>query len=160
MQVDMINKIYSTSQLGVRKCLRRARDIVFRTGMNGQIKESVAKCVKSVLSLGTRKQKYIWNHMKYLYGRGKFFELIFLMDSEHYIVLVDSYSKFFAVSKLTNTWHCWKWPMLGTAGTEKYTYRRSRFTNQLIIGRRTRTVLPVKPSLVTPDKLKVDVLSV
>ena len=44
MQVEMINKIHNTSHLGVQKCLRRARDIVFWPGMNGQIKESVEKC--------------------------------------------------------------------------------------------------------------------
>ena len=32
--------------------------------------------------------------------------------------------------------------------------------SQLLMGRRTRTVLPVKPSLLTPDKLKIDVPSV
>ena len=52
----------------------------------------------------------------------------------------------------------WKCSVLGTAGTEIHTYRRSRFTKPM--GRRTRTVLPVKPSLLTPDKLKVDVPSV
>ena len=44
MRVEMINKIHNTSHLGVQKCLRRARDIVFWPGINGQIKESVAKC--------------------------------------------------------------------------------------------------------------------
>ena len=32
--------------------------------------------------------------------------------------------------------------------------------SHLLMGRRTRTVLPVKPSLLTPDKLKVDVPSI
>ena len=42
MLKEMLDKIHNMSHLGVQKCLRRAREIVFWAGINGQIKDKVA----------------------------------------------------------------------------------------------------------------------
>ena len=39
MHKEMLDKIHNVSHLGVQKCLRRAREIVFRPGINSQIWE-------------------------------------------------------------------------------------------------------------------------
>ena len=96
----MINKIHNTSHLGVQKCLRRARDIVFWPGINGQIKESVAKCaicneIRNSQAKIPMKPHEVPIRPWQILGTD-----IFELDSEHYTVLVDSYSKFFEVSKL------------------------------------------------------------
>ena len=49
MRVEMINKIHNTSHLGVQRCLRRARDIVFwpgRTVKKKKKKKKKRKCCK------------------------------------------------------------------------------------------------------------------
>ena len=44
MRKEMLDKIHNVSHLGVQKCLRRAREIVFWPGINGHIKDKVASC--------------------------------------------------------------------------------------------------------------------
>ena len=43
MQQEMLHKIHS-SHLGVEKCKRRARDVMFWPGMAAQIQDTVANC--------------------------------------------------------------------------------------------------------------------
>ena len=44
MHKEMLDKIHNVSHLGVQKCRRRAREIVFWPGINGQKRDKIASC--------------------------------------------------------------------------------------------------------------------
>lgn len=234
MHREMLDKIHNISHLGVHKCLRRAREIVFWPGINGQIKEKVAKCeicneFRNAQAKQPMKPHEIPDRPWQILGTD-----LFELDGQNYIILVDYYSKFFEISKINGTGSLAVMNVLKQnfarygipdklisdngpcyasvefaefAKTYQFThvtssprYARSNgmaersvqtakkllkkakkcgndpylallelrntpidglgSPSQLLMGRRTRTILPIKPSLLKPEKVKVDVPSV
>ena len=103
MHKEMLDKIHNVSHLGVQKCLRRAREIVFWPGINGQIKDKVASCelcneFRNKQAKQPMKAHEIPERPWQILGTD-----LFELDGQHYLVLVDYYSKFFEISKVNGT---------------------------------------------------------
>ena len=103
MHKEMLNKIHNVSHLGEQKCLRRAREIVFWPGINGQIRDKVASCeickeFRNKQAKQPIKAHEIPERPWQILGTD-----LFELDRQHYLVLVDYYSKFFEVSKVNGT---------------------------------------------------------
>ena len=103
MQKEMLDKIHNMSHLGVQKCLRRAREIVFWPGINGQIKDKVAMCeicneFRNSQAKQPLKPHEIPERPWQILGTD-----LFELDGQNYLILVDYYSKFFEVSKISGT---------------------------------------------------------
>ncbi|XP_014674912.1 PREDICTED: uncharacterized protein K02A2.6-like [Priapulus caudatus] len=98
----MLDRIHS-SHLGVEKCQRRARDILFWPSMNDQIKELVSRC-DICLSFRNKQQKEpLKSHAIPQRPWQKVATDLFEIDGVMYICLVDYYSKFVEFTKVSDT---------------------------------------------------------
>ena len=88
----MLSKIHS-SHLGIGKCKRRARDVLFWPGMNQQVTDMISKCNTCNTYRNAQAREPLKSHD---------FD-IFELDKQDYVVIVDYYSKFFEVSHLPNS---------------------------------------------------------
>ena len=99
LRLEMLKKIHN-AHLGIDKCKRRARDILFRFGMNAEIEELVKKC-KVCQDNQKRNMKEPlhpfetpsrpWENVA---------TDIFELDGFSYLILVDAYSGFFEMAQL------------------------------------------------------------
>ena len=98
----MLSKIHS-SHLGIGKCKRRARDVLFWPGMNQQVTDMISKCNTCNTYRNAQAREPLKSHE--LPGRPwqKIAVDIFELDKQDYVVIVDYYSKFFEVSHLPNS---------------------------------------------------------
>ena len=98
----MLSKIHS-SHLGIGKCKRRARDVLFWPGMNQQITDMISKCNTCNTYRNAQAREPLKSHE--LPGRPwqKIAVDLFVLDKQDYVVIVDYYSKFFEVSHLPNS---------------------------------------------------------
>ena len=99
---EMLSKIHS-SHLGIGKCKRRARDVLFWPGMNQQITDMISKCNTCNTYRNAQAREPLKSHE--LPGRPwqKIAVDLFVLDKQDYVVIVDYYSKFFEVSHLPNS---------------------------------------------------------
>ena len=99
---QMLSKIHS-SHLGIGKCKRRARDVLFWPGMNQQITDMISKCNTCNTYRNAQAREPLKSHE--LPGRPwqKIAVDLFELDKQDYVVIVDYYSKFFEVSHLPNS---------------------------------------------------------
>ena len=96
MHKEMLVKIHNVS-------LRRAREIVFWPGINGQVRDKVASCeicneFRNKQAKQPMKSHEIPERPWQILGTD-----LFQLDGQHYLVLVDYYYKFFEVSKVNGT---------------------------------------------------------
>ncbi|XP_041376696.1 uncharacterized protein K02A2.6-like [Gigantopelta aegis] len=91
------------SHLGIEKCLRRAREILYWPSMNSQIRDIVSQCGICCHYRNKQQKESLHSHeipeRPWQVVTSDLFEL----DRENYVVIVDYYSKFFEVSKLKDT---------------------------------------------------------
>lgn len=100
MRPEMLSKIHE-SHLGIEKCKRRARDVLYWPGMNDQITQTVSKYeVCASFQRNNQKEPMIAHDIPDRPWQKVSMDL-FELDKEHYIVITDYYSKYFEVSKLT-----------------------------------------------------------
>ena len=100
MQSEMLDIIHQ-SHLGIVKCKSRAREVLYWPGMSSQIEEKVANCaVCAEIQNSNPKEPLVtvdipdrpW---------AKVATDLFVLNSEHYILTVDYFSKWPEVMKLT-----------------------------------------------------------
>ena len=102
MHQEML-KIIHASHMGIKKCKRRAKDIVYWPGMLSQIEDIVSTC--SVCNTYLRrniKEPMIPQEVPsrpWAQVSGDLFEI----KGQHYLLLIDYYSGFIEVSTLTGT---------------------------------------------------------
>ncbi len=102
LRAEML-KIIHNAHLGMEKCKRRARDVLFWPGMNAEIEDLIKRCqvcqdhqVRNMkeplhpLETPTRPWQIVATD-------------IFELDGCSFLILVDSYSGFFEIAQLTGT---------------------------------------------------------
>ena len=102
MRLEMISRIHS-SHLGIKSCLRKARDLVFWPSMNSEIKEAVIKCSVCAEYQAKNPKQPMQTHSIPDRPWSKVGTDLFSLHSNDYIVLVDYYSDFIEVSQLDDT---------------------------------------------------------
>ena len=97
----MLRRIHS-SHLGIEKCKRRARDVLFWPGMNQKIADMISKCSTCNTYRDAQTREPPKSHE--ISGRPwqKIVVHLFERDKQDYVVMVDYYTKFFEISHLPN----------------------------------------------------------
>ena len=101
MRLDILEKLH-TGHLGVTKCRERAMSSVWWPGLNKQLHDMIymcRQCTKERLNkpeplISTEFPERPWQ---------KVATDLFELNSEHYLIIVDYYSRFFEVARLTQT---------------------------------------------------------
>ena len=97
----MLFKIHS-SHLGVEKCKRRARDVMFWPGMAAQIQDTVANChICSTHQRNNTKEPMIAHEIPTRPWSQVGADL-FEINNQKYLVMVDYYSGFIEINLLQN----------------------------------------------------------
>ena len=99
MRREMLEKIH-VGHMGIEKCRRRAREIIFWPGMSSEISDLVSKCTTCLeFKNSNQKEPMIPTPIP-----SRPWEIIatdlFSLDSINYILAVDYYSRYFEVGKL------------------------------------------------------------
>ena len=91
------------AHLGIELTLRRARDVIFWPGMSEQITEMVSKCSLCLEYRNSQCKEPMLPHEIPDRPWSKLGADLFELHHENYLLLVDYYSNFFEVMKLTST---------------------------------------------------------
>ena len=102
LREEMLSQIHS-SHLGIEKCKRRARDVLFWPRMNQQIADMVSKCNTCNMYRNSQAKEPLKCHELPERPWQKIAVDLFELDKQEYVVMVDYYSKFFEVSHLPNS---------------------------------------------------------
>ena len=117
MQQEMLRNIHS-SHLGVEKCKRRARDVMFWPGMAAQIQDTVANChICSTHQQSNTKEPMIAHEIPTRPWSQVGADL-FEINNQKYLVMVDYYSGFIEINLLQN----------GTTSKQIVTHCKSQFS--------------------------------
>jgi hypothetical protein len=101
LRTAMLTKIHE-NHLGIEKCKRRARDILYWPGMNDQIAQMVSRCETCTKYRNKQQKEPMRGHEIPDRTWQKVSMDLFQFGKDTYIVITDYYSKFFEVSKLTS----------------------------------------------------------
>ena len=98
----MLTKIH-TSHLGIVKCKQRARDILFWPGMGRDIENLVSQCeIRAEHHMSNPREPMTVGEIP-----SRPWEFVstdlFTFHGDDYLLIVDSYSRFIEIAKLTNT---------------------------------------------------------
>lgn len=103
MQKSVIEQIHQKSHLGINKCINRLKDVFFWSGMSAQIKDIVSQCAICNEFRGAQQKEPMIPHEV----PTKPWEIcatdLFELDRETYIVIADTYSKFFEMKKIASS---------------------------------------------------------
>ena len=88
------------SHIGVRGCLRRARETVYWPGMNGEITEFIQKCGTCMSFQSSQRKEPLICHEIPTRPWEKVATDIFTFDDKSYLCTVDYYSGYFEVDEL------------------------------------------------------------
>ena len=103
MRPEMLKNIHS-SHLGIEKCKRRARDILYWPGMTAQIEDIVLNCMYNMLQISENNTKEpLLSHDPPHRPWTKVGAELCELDGRTYLVLVDYYSNFIEVDYLKET---------------------------------------------------------
>ena len=102
MHTEMLKCIHS-SHLGIEKCKRRARDVLFWPGMNSQIQDVVSNC--SICNRYQRKntKEPLLSHETPQRPWSRVGADMFELNGKSYLTLVDYYSEFIEVNLIHET---------------------------------------------------------
>ena len=103
MQKAIIKQIHQKSHLGINKCINRLKDVFFWSGMSAQIKDIISQCSICNEFRGTQQKEPMLPHEI----PTKPWEIcatdLFELDKDTCIVIVDYFSKFFEVKKISSS---------------------------------------------------------
>ena len=102
MQSDMLKLVHS-SHLGVEKCKRRARDVMFWPGMAAQITDTVLSCPTCSTHQRCNTKEPLTPHPAPSRPWERIAADLCEVNGRHYLVMVDYYSNFIEVDHLTET---------------------------------------------------------
>ncbi|XP_061178395.1 uncharacterized protein K02A2.6-like [Saccostrea echinata] len=102
LRSDILNQLHY-GHMGVEKCKRRAREVVFWIGINSDIEKKVAEC--SVCNKYKRKQtkQPLKPHSVPLRPWQKLGLDLFELNRKSFLTVVDYFSKFFEICELQST---------------------------------------------------------
>ena len=92
-----------SSHLGIEKCKRIARDLLYWPGMNQQIADMACKCDTCNMYRNSQAKEPLKSHELPERPWQTIAEDLLEVDKQEYVVMVDYYSKFFEVSNLANS---------------------------------------------------------
>ena len=102
MRPEMLRLIHA-SHMGIEKCKRRAKDIIYWPGMSSQIEDIVSSCsICNTYSRNNTKEPMMPHNVPDRPWAQVGADL-FQLNGHHYLLLVDYYSGFIEVSILTST---------------------------------------------------------
>ena len=102
MRPEMLRLIHG-SHLGVNKCKRRARDVVFWPGMAAQIEDTVSSCPTCAMYQRNNPREPLLPHPTPSHPWEKVGTDLCELNGRHYLVMVDYYSNFIEVDRLRET---------------------------------------------------------
>lgn len=102
LRKEMLHRIHS-SHLGIDKCRRRARDILYWPGMNAQIADLVEKCSTCQEHRSAQQKEPLMPHEVPNGPWQKLGSDLFELNNKQYVLLVDYYSKFVEFAELRDT---------------------------------------------------------
>ena len=102
MQSDMLKLVHS-SHLGVEKCKRRAKDVMFWPGMAAQITDTVLNCPTCSTHQRCNTKEPLTPHPVPSRPWERIAADLCEVNGRHYLVMVDYYSNFIEVDHLTET---------------------------------------------------------
>ncbi|XP_028156191.1 uncharacterized protein K02A2.6-like [Ostrinia furnacalis] len=101
MRKEMLRRIHE-GHLGIEKCKRRARDVMWWPGMGAEIEECVQRCEVCQRHRATPPREPLAPHPIPRLPWEVLAADIFEFKSKHYLLVVDYYSKFVEVISLVN----------------------------------------------------------
>ena len=102
MRREMINRTHSSHQ-GIEASIRKAKDVLFWPGMNGEIQEAVERC-ETCNEFAIKQQKEpLMTHEIPTYPWKKVGMDVFTLEKKDYLVTCDYYSDFWELDKLRST---------------------------------------------------------
>ncbi|XP_048236731.1 uncharacterized protein K02A2.6-like [Haliotis rufescens] len=102
LRTSMLDKIH-TGHMGVEKCLRRARDILFWPKMSNDITSLVLNCSVCLERRNSNPKEPLISHDIPSRPWQTVATDLFLWDTHDFVVVVDYYSRYFEVCKLPST---------------------------------------------------------
>lgn len=102
LRSSMVGRIHS-AHLGVEGCLRRAREAIFWPGMNAEVKHFVERCSVCTAYRPAQCREPLQPHGIPARPWQKIAIDLFELGTTNYVILVDYYSSFFEVDKLSDT---------------------------------------------------------
>ena len=102
MQPEMLKLIHS-SHLGIEKCKRRARDVLYWPGMSSQIENIVSYCPTCTTYQRCNSREPLLPHSVPNRPWAKVAADIFEIQRKQFLVLVDYYSGYVEVDELNST---------------------------------------------------------
>ena len=102
MQPSMLKLIHS-SHLGIDRCKRRAREIVFWIGMNAQIEDTITNCTTCTTHKRSNPKEPLLPHPIPERPWERVGADLCEFEGDNYLVIADYYSNFFEVDKLRQT---------------------------------------------------------
>ena len=102
LRTEMLEKIHA-GHMGVEKSKRRARDILYWPGMNGQIEQMILKCSTCLEYRPVNQKEPLVSQTTPVMPRDTVATDLFHWQNNDYLLVVDYLSRFFEVSKLPDT---------------------------------------------------------
>ena len=102
MRKEMLQIIHN-SPLGIEKCKRRARDVLYWPGMSSEIEDFVSTCKICTKYQGNNRKEPLIPHTVPSRPWSKVGADLFEFQGKYFLILVDYYSKFIEVSQLKHT---------------------------------------------------------
>ena len=101
MRPEMLEKVHE-SHFGIEKSRSRARDIMFWPKMSQDIENLISKCAVCHESRNRNQKEPLHPHEVPTRPWSKLAADIFQFENEQYLLIVDYYSEFFEISKLSD----------------------------------------------------------
>ena len=102
MWPEMLRYIHSL-HLGIEKCKRQARDVLFWPGMTSQIEDVVLQCQICSTHQRSNTKEPMLPHMIPEHPWSQVGADLFQFNSQNYLILVDYYSNFIELNLLNTT---------------------------------------------------------
>ena len=175
----MLEKIH-IGHMGVEKSKRRARDILYWPGMNGQIEEMILKCPTCLEHRSSNQKEPLVSQPTPMMPWDTIATDLFHWQNGDYLLVVDYFSRFFEVSKLPDTKSSTIVTYMKLIFAKHGILREVRSDNgpyisilqyrntpvdqigspaQLLMSRRLRSVIPTTKSLLQPKVIDNDLAS-
>ena len=102
LRQEMLGRIHY-AHLGVEACLRRARETLYWPGMTGEIKDLVAGCPACNEFRPTQADEPLMTHEVPTRPWSKIGVDMCTVESEDFLIMVDYYSDYWEVDRLSTT---------------------------------------------------------
>jgi transposase InsO family protein len=102
MRKSMLDKIH-IGHMGITKCTRRARDVMFWPGLTKEIADMIQQCDICLTRRNSNTKEPMKSHPIPDQPWQEIATDIFTLDGTDYLITVDYYSRYFEIDRLTDT---------------------------------------------------------